>query len=126
MDLAEQSAAKVTPRRGVTIAVAATFTAEPLQDALAFWMSELDLDATIDFAPYNQVFQELLDPGSLLSRNHGGVNLLLLRVEDWLRFDGGAGAHEAPAQLDRNARDLVDALRAATARSAAPHLLVFC
>ena len=72
------------------MAVAATFTVEPLHDALAFWMEELGLDATIEFAPYNQVFQELLDPGSLLSRNRGGMNLTLVRVEDWLRFDGGA------------------------------------
>ena len=36
-----------------TLAVAATFTAEPLQDALGFWVRELGQDAVIEFAPYN-------------------------------------------------------------------------
>ena len=67
------------------LAVAATFTAEPVQDALDFWMGELGLPATVAFAPYDQVFQQLLDPASLLSQNRQGVNVVLVRPEDWLR-----------------------------------------
>lgn len=53
-----------------TIAIAATFTAEPIADSLAFWMRELNIvsDNSIEFAPYNQIFQQLLDPTSLLNR----------------------------------------------------------
>ena len=110
-----------------TLAVAATFTAEPLQDALGFWMRELGQDAVIEFAPYNQVFQELLDPASLLSRNQSGVNIVLLRVEDWLRFDRDDGnGQEIEARLERNARDLIEALQVAAARSATPYLLALC
>src|ERR1041384_7924843 len=85
--LADEIPSLAPPRCAPTLAVVATFTAEPLQDALDFWMRELGQDAVIEFAPYNQVFQELLDPASLLSRNQSGVNIILLRVEDWLRFD---------------------------------------
>ena len=63
-----------------TIAVAATFTAEPLEQSLAFWMLELGISARIEFAPYNQVFQQLLDPSSLLATNHTGVNVILVRL----------------------------------------------
>jgi hypothetical protein len=57
----------------LNITIAATFTAEPVQDALAFWMKEPDLPGSIEFAPCNQVFQQLLDPGSLVGRNRRGL-----------------------------------------------------
>jgi FkbH-like protein/FkbM family methyltransferase len=69
------------------IAVAATFTAEPLADALAFWLHEFERPAQITFAPYNQLFQQLLDPSSLFARNQRGVNVALVRFEDWLHAD---------------------------------------
>src|SRR5947209_3553981 len=75
--LANQTPTLAPPGCAPTLAVAATFTAEPLQDALSFWMRELGQDAVIEFAPYNQVFQELLDPASLLSRNQNGMNIVL-------------------------------------------------
>src|SRR5215470_12837702 len=99
------------PRR---LAIAATFTAEPVRDALEFWMGELDLPASIAFAPYGQVFQELLDPSSLLSQNRRGINLVLVRPEDWLRAlpgSGAAGGLSIREALERSATDLVDAAR---------------
>ena len=38
-----------------TIAITATFTAEPVEESLDFWMKELNIPARIEFAPYNQV-----------------------------------------------------------------------
>lgn len=67
------------------VAVAATFTAEPLEDSLEFWFDALGISADIKFAGYNQVFQQLLDPGSLLSTNTEGLNVVLVRPEDLLR-----------------------------------------
>ena len=69
-------------RASTTIAVAASFTAEPLKDALSFWFDTLAVAATISFAPYNQTFQQLLDPASPLRSNSGGANVMLVRVED--------------------------------------------
>ena len=80
------------------IAVVATFTAEPIGDALEFWMGELDLPASIEFAPYGQVFQELLDPSSLLSQKRRGINLVLVRPEDWLRALPGSDAPSTPTR----------------------------
>ncbi len=90
MRLDEPNSALESLQTGLKIAVAASFTADPVLETLAFWMRELGLNAAIEFAPYNQVFQELLNPGSLLSQNHGGMNVILPRLEDWLRFNPGA------------------------------------
>ena len=65
-------------------AVVATFTAEPIKDFLAFWMRELAIPAEIEFAPYGQVFQQLLDPGKSLAQNSEGINVVLVRLDDWL------------------------------------------
>lgn len=65
------------------IALAATFTAEPIEPALRFWSDTLDLPIRPAFAPYNQVFQELLDPASRFHRNRSGFNVILLNLDDW-------------------------------------------
>jgi FkbH-like protein len=93
------------------LAISATFTAEAIQPGLAFWMHELGLPAEIRFAAYNQVFQELLDPAGLQARNAGGVNVVLVRFDDW----PAAGAAE-----------FVDAVRAAAGRMAVPLIVVLC
>src|SRR5207247_5418095 len=66
-----------------SICIASTFTAEPLEDSLRFWSRHLGVPTDIEFAPYNQIFQELLSAGSALRRNRNGVNVVLLSLEDW-------------------------------------------
>ncbi len=72
------------------IAISATFTADPLVPALEFWLKELGYQDEVRLAPYNQVFQQLLDPGSLLAQNQTGANVLLVRLKDWQSFDDAA------------------------------------
>jgi FkbH-like protein/FkbM family methyltransferase len=67
------------------LVVAANFTAEPLEDSLNFWGDHLGAPLRLEFAPYNQVFQQLLAPGSALRRNRDGANVILLGLEEWLR-----------------------------------------
>lgn len=64
-------------------AVTATFTAEPLADAFGHWCEELGLPLEIEFAPWSQVVQQLLDPTGLL-RSEADLACVLLRLEDWL------------------------------------------
>jgi FkbH-like protein len=80
------------------IVVSATFVAEPLARPLAFLLEELGLAQAIEFAPYHQVFQELLSPGSAFARNRGGINIALVRLEDYVR-EGGADACQAVARI---------------------------
>ncbi len=96
------------------IAVAATFTAEPVLEVLDFWRRELGLELDVEIAPYNQVFQQLLDPTSVLGRRRGGLNVVFVRLEDW----DHQGALEGG--------DLGRAIAAAAAASGTPHLLCFC
>jgi FkbH-like protein/FkbM family methyltransferase len=82
---------------GTKIAIAANFTAEPLEDALRFWSRELGRPLEPVFAGYDQVLQQLLDPAGAFRRNAGGVNAVALSLEDW----GAAGRH-ALREPDRN------------------------
>src|ERR1700681_3140672 len=91
------------------IAISATFTAEAIQPALAFWMAELRLDYEIRFAGYSQLYQQLLDPAGLFARNRGGFNVALVRFEDWLR----AGGPDVPAEHSQRLEEAIRA-RAAT------------
>ena len=107
--------------------VVATFTAEPIEDALAYWMEELGVAGTVEFAPYNQVLQQLLDPGSQLGQNRNGCNVVLVRIEDWQRFNTQPpGAESIPGGLEQYAIDLIGAVRTALARSSTPLVLAFC
>ncbi|MDC0708549.1 SDR family NAD(P)-dependent oxidoreductase [Stigmatella sp. ncwal1] len=128
---------KPEPRR--KLAVAATFTSEPIQDSLEFWSEELKLDLEVEFAPYSQVFQELLNPSSLLSENTEGFNVLLVRPEDWLRYQHASEAEDHgpyhPAEQDfatfsakvrSSTEDLLAAVRAHKARVPAPLVVVLC
>src|ERR1700730_9738208 len=72
----------------IQLAVAATFTAEPVESSLRVLLEELELPCELSFAPYDQILQQLLTPGSLLLRNDAGFNVLLLRLEDWLGHEG--------------------------------------
>jgi len=103
------------PKQKLTIATASTFTAEPLEESLGYWMKELNTPASIKFAPYNQVFQQLLDPTSLLRTNDHGVNVILLRLEDW-----------AADEIERNLSELVQAIKTASEQSATPYLIGLC
>jgi FkbH-like protein len=94
------------------IAISATFTAEAIEAALAFWAGELGLPLEIRFAGYNQLFQELLSPSGVFARNRG-FNVALVRLDDWLT----AGAAES-------AQRLIDAIKSSTA--AAPLILALC
>src|SRR6266550_2186601 len=112
----------------MTIAVAGTFTVEPLEPSLRFWMRELAIPARIEFAPYNQVFQQILNPASLLSANAHGVNVILIRLDDWQGTTEPAHSEKMAArqQIERNVLDLLDALRTAAERSPACYLICLC
>lgn len=70
-----------------SVCIASTFSDQPLNDPLQFWSTQLERPLNVTFAPYNQVFQELLQSDSLLASNHNGLNVLLIRLEDWCGAD---------------------------------------
>lgn len=100
------------------IAVGATFTVEPLEQPLAFWLQKLQIPSAIEFAPYNQIFQQLLDPSSIFSNNQSGINVILVRLEDW------QGSHEE--EVYRNLEDFSNLLGTSLSQQKTPFIIIIC
>lgn len=83
-DRAEYDNEPDTENSKMPVNICASFIIEPVKEYMEYWAKEFELNIKVNIAPYNQVFQQLLDPGSLL---HGskGMNILFIRIEDWLR-----------------------------------------
>lgn len=109
--------------------ITATFTAEPIAESLGFWLQELNIQGKIEFAPYNQVFQQLLDPASLIYSNPRGINIVLVRLEDWQRQTNSYETETAAsdhAKIEQTVKDFVLALKAVAAQTATPNLVCLC
>lgn len=102
----------------ITIVIAATFTAEPVEVVLRFWMQELQLPGNVSFAPLNQVVRQLLDPASLLAGNRDGINIVIVRPEDLT----GSGAVPADGAVG----ELVSAVNVALNRVPTPIMVFVC
>src|SRR5208337_4703615 len=103
------------------IAIAASFTVQPLLPALQFVLCEAGLALNVRFAPYNQLFQELLSPTSLLATNTGGVDVVLVRLEDFVREI--EDNEEALATIRRTTVELANALVHHSGRVKVPMVL---
>ena len=112
-----------------SVRVAASFTADPLLAGLRFWMKELEIDGDVLLAPYGQVLQSLLDPTSALATRGKGLNVVLLRVRDWLRELPGEKVGDIDflrGYLEGTARDFERRDADAPQRGAAETLLLLC
>ena len=109
---------------GGTIAVAATFTAEPVGSVLRFWARRLGLASAVSFAPTGQVVQQLLDPAGIVAQADAPV--LLLRWQDWLRGPDGGQRWRQLNLLEAAFRDLVEAMAVRQRQRRTPLLLAIC
>jgi len=110
------------------IRIMATFTAEPVLESLMFWMEQIGVTADIDFAPHNQIFQQLLlkteEPNYLKS-----FDVILIRQEDWQGSNGDV--HDpitrlaAVAQIEENLKDFLTTLEQSIQRGS-QQLVIFC
>ncbi len=98
-----------------TLAISATFTAEPIAGFFDFWATELQDPYQLEFAPYNQVFQQLLDINGLLNNSSRGTNVLLIRLEDWQKDIN---------KMEHTVQEFVSALSTAIGRSGSKSYLV--
>jgi acyl-CoA synthetase (AMP-forming)/AMP-acid ligase II/thioesterase domain-containing protein/acyl carrier protein len=67
------------------VAIASTFFTDPLLPALRFALQETGIALEVQAAPYHQIFQELCSATSLLAKNATGVDVLIMRFEDFVR-----------------------------------------
>jgi FkbH-like protein len=123
--LAEKSSRSASQK--ATIAVAATFVPDLVSSSLDFWMEELGIPGRIEFAPYNQVIQQLLDPESLFSTNQNGLNVILLRFADWYRgAEGKTDGDSLTSLVEKRLDEFIAALKAAAAKSRVPYIVCTC
>ena len=78
-------------------------------------LAESNVKEQIHFSPYNQVFQELLTTSSDLARNVGGINVVLIRFEDFAR--SLTDPRLARETVERTAEELGDAVERYASRS---------
>ena len=117
--LAQLSAGERWPRQRV--AVIASFTAELLDESLSYLSERLGLGLELHFAPYAQVFQELLAVRAGGAARAAELVLLLLRPEDLVQgLEPGRAREE---RLLANAEALANLL-AEMRRDGAPALLL--
>lgn len=103
----------------VNLAICSTFTAEPLNECLLYLSENVGLPVEVDFAPYNQIFQQMLDPTSLVSTNIDGVNVFLIRVEDWCKNNSIDGVRE-------NILEFTNIISQSTLTIGRPCIVQFC
>ena len=105
---------------GPRIVIAASFVAEPIAGVLAHWMRTFGLSLEPAFEPYGQVFQALTDPRSAFATNRDGVDVVLLRLEDWCRSASRDDDDALRERLERDADGFLAALERLAARGDVP------
>jgi amino acid adenylation domain-containing protein/FkbH-like protein/thioester reductase-like protein len=108
------------------IAIAGTFTIEPLVSPLRFWIRTLQLDANVTVAAYGQVLQTLLNPESDFASNRSGLNVLLLRIEDWIRDRTKSSVADNVEQVRKMAEEIGAAAGHLQSRTNARLCVLFC
>jgi hypothetical protein len=94
--------ARATPlhQRSLEIAIAANFSARPLNASLALWLERLRILSIPRFAPYDSVIQQLLDDsGAILesaARRQPGTVFLIITcpASPAVKLDEGLAAAE--------------------------------
>ena len=128
-DRKEDAKKNATPDEGTPVmAIASSFTAEFLQEFLDFWFEKLKWQTQTRFAPFNQVFQELLNPASLLRSNRRGYNVVMVRIEDLINKEEASAwnAEETGVRLSGVLEELKQALTAGVKEMAVPLCFVLC
>jgi FkbH-like protein len=103
------------------ISIAATFTAEPLSPSLSLILEHVGLSLELRFAPYNQLFQQLLSESGLLADNKQGINLILIRIEDFVRDITDTAL--IPDAIIQTTRELTTALTTFSHRAKVPTIV---
>ena len=126
--VAPDSARKDAPlqSRRYSIIISASFNTDPIRKSLEYWNRELRFNAELAFAPAGAVMQQLLDPESQAARNENGLNVFLIRPQDWVKpTEKDHSCSEKSAMLEA-ARLFVRAVATFRRYSTAQNLIVLC
>ena len=105
--LVNQAASAFKRDAKLKVNMASTFTVDLIRDSVEFWMDSIDIPIEIEFAPYGQVFPQLLNTNSLLGMN-SDINVILFRLEDWI--GEGEKIEDMTANIEKALSDFKAAL----------------
>ncbi|PPC87492.1 MAG: hypothetical protein CTY37_03470 [Methylotenera sp.] len=91
------------------IVVSATFTIDYLLPSLNYLLDFTKVSADVELAPYHQVFQQLLDPFSTIGQNNKGINICIVRIEDFFRDQFESTITQT--HIEKIASELIEAVR---------------
>ena len=100
-----------------------TFTCEPIERPLAFWLKSLGLTKQISFGPFNQIFQSLLRQESV-GKKAQDINIFLVRFEDW----GGNSEKDTALikEINRNVETFLSLLKTQASEYYAHSIVCVC
>src|SRR5262245_38468243 len=110
--------------RALAVAVAATFTVDPVTPSIRYFLDRFGIRHEIELAPYNQVLRELIDRAGAFGRSRDGASVAVVRLSDLGSAGGHAKGRPDPAAMRERARDLAEYAAAYAKREGAAPLLV--
>lgn len=114
------------------IMLTGSFTLDPLIEEFKEWLDFLPRDYVVQQTGYSQIMPDLLNPASLLNTDSGTVNIVFLRIGDWVHerkdYWGPAGLNLSKGEdfIRQVAEEFATALGEFCRRSRAWQLLVVC
>ncbi len=118
----EENSIAIKDENSFSVNLCSSFVLEPMEEILTYWDNEFDMNLELNFTPYNQVFQQLLDPKSILHTNDG-VNVLFVRVEDWLRDLQELSVKEKLTFLEKTYEEFITAFKTSRDYVFMPYIL---
>ncbi|WP_368929689.1 HAD-IIIC family phosphatase [Bacillus pumilus] len=110
---AKEKRERAEEKAPLVLAVSSTFTADPIAPYIQYWTKQFDVQLDVQFAPYGQVYQELLNERSLISQKKNGANLLLIRLED-ITGPAHLSLEEKKKLASEHAEELANVLKSKT------------
>lgn len=101
-----------------SIAIGGSFTIDPIQHTLNTILERASPGLSVEIAPYGQLFQSLLDPGSLMRCKPRILNVMLLRLSDL------ANSSEASSSAETALSEFLQATKTYSQSSKTPLLII--
>ncbi|MEI8055392.1 MAG: HAD-IIIC family phosphatase [bacterium] len=112
------------------VVISSTFTAEPIKKSLIFFLKKIDFlkKHKFELTSYNQVFHEVENHHSVTAKNIDGINVFMIKLDDFLRFQKKKltkheVAHIIQREMSRFSKSLA---HMAQSISAASFIVVIC
>jgi FkbH-like protein len=129
--LVEQVKASRKKQKKLYFNIASSFTADYILPAMKFWSDALGSTAVVNFSPYNQVIQALLNPAGIFSSGLSDLSVCLIRLEDCLnpagfKYATGLSVQKITEQWQNRLLEFVNAVKTYRSHSTRPLMILCC